>query len=231
MRRQAMGKRSEPRFHPDGMRGTLGLGVYAELGETLAVIKTQFESAIQADARLNPREEPPNQAFAQADRASLPIRQISAELGSVLLNTLGLAATIEWYLHEFQKCTGIDHEFRIDNPLGTGLDEDCATAMFHVFHETLSNIAHHARAKHIAITISITRQAAAMMVHDDGIGIADAPGRRSVSGGLARISGYASSLEGVCSVAGVTGQGTTLRVSLPLAGAGGGMRESIDMAQ
>ena len=228
-----MSKRSEPRFHHDGMsgRGTPGLGVYAELGETLAVVKTQFESAIQADARLNPRDEPPNQAFAQADRASLPIRQISAELGSVLLNTLGLAATIEWYLHEFQKCTGINHALRIDNPLGTGLDEDCAAAMFHVFHETLSNIAHHARAKHIAITISITPQAAAMMVRDDGIGIADALGRRSVSGGLARISGYASSLEGVCSVAGVTGQGTTLSVSLPLAGAGGGMRESIDMPQ
>lgn len=233
MRRPTVSRRSDPRARAGGIgrRGTPVLPVYAELGEMLLLIKTQFESAIHADAKLNPGDEIQTPALAQADRASLPLRQISAELGSVLLDTLGLEATIEWYLREFQKCTGIDHELRIDNPLGIGLDEECATTMFHVFQEALSNIAHHARAEHIAITIGITPQAATMVVRDDGVGLADGPAHRSVAGGLARMRGYARSLKGVCSVTGVTGQGTTLSLSLPLAGVGERMREAIHIPQ
>ena len=37
-------------------------------------------------------------------------RQISSGLRSVLLDTLGLAAAIEWQVRQFQKCTGIPCE-------------------------------------------------------------------------------------------------------------------------
>jgi signal transduction histidine kinase len=35
------------------------------------------------------------------------VRQISAELGSVALDTLGLTAAIEWRARQFQKLTGV----------------------------------------------------------------------------------------------------------------------------
>ena len=48
-----------------------------------------------------------NEADGPVHRPSGSARQVSAELGSVLLDTLGLAATIEWHVRQFQKCTGV----------------------------------------------------------------------------------------------------------------------------
>ena len=39
-------------------------------------------------------------------------RQISAGLGSILLDTLGLTAAIEWHAHRFQKRTGVPEASR-----------------------------------------------------------------------------------------------------------------------
>jgi signal transduction histidine kinase len=191
-------------FETDEMRGSQpALAVYDELGDTLKVIKMQLKSAIQAEARLQSGDgETPNGGFGQADFASLSIRQISAELGSVLLDTLGLAATLEWYVHEFRKCTGIYYDLRIDDALGAGLAEEYATAIFHIFHEALSNIAHHAEAEKIAIDVRITPQEVAMVVSDNGVGIAEAQAGNLNSGGLTAIRKHASSLNGLCRVVG-----------------------------
>jgi signal transduction histidine kinase len=219
-KRKAQGRSFELGEKPG--RGEPALAVYDELGDTLMVIKMQLKSAMQAEARLLPgNDEKPNSEIAPSDSANLSVRQISAELGSVLLDTLGLAATIEWYVHEFRKCTGIYYDLRIDDAVGATLAEEYATAIFHIFHEALSNIAQHARAEKIAIEVSITPQEVAMVVWDNGVGIAEPQAGNSISGGLAAIRKHASSLKGQCRVVGVPNRGTTLSVSLPLAGAGG----------
>lgn len=204
-------------------RGRPRLDVYDELGDTLALIKAQLQRAIQAEAGL-PSEDHQMQStgLRQADVAKPTIRQISAELGSVMLDTLGLAGTIEWYIHEFQKCTGIRYDLHFDDATGAGLTEAHATVMFHVFHEALSNIAHHARAEKIAIKVGITPQEAVMVVWDNGVGIAEGQAGKYHSGGFAKMCEYARSLEGRCRVVGVPDEGTTLSVSLPLARTAGG---------
>lgn len=221
-----MGKHRAPSQHfKTGMTPACSrpaLAVYAELGDTLTLIKMQLKSAIQAEARLvSAEDQERNRGFAQADFASLLIRQIAAELGSVLLATLGLAATIKWYVHEYQKCTGIYYDLSIDDAAGVGLAEEYATAMFHVFHEALSNIAHHARAEKVAIKVSITAQEVAMVVWDNGVGISETQAGNSNAGGLAEIRKHANSHKGFCRVVGVPDQGTTLSVSLPLVQTGG----------
>lgn len=202
-------------------RSQFCVDVYDELRDTLAVIKLQLQSAIQAETLLPTEGKMGNSGVVQADLARLSIRQISAELGSVLLDTLGLAGTIEWYVHEFQKCTGIDYDLNIDAAVGAGLGEEYATVMFDVFHEALSNIAHHARAQKIAVMVGITPQEVVMVVRDNGVGIGERQHANSDSGGLAKMRNYASALEGHCQVVGVPDEGTTLRVSLPLARSGG----------
>src|SRR3954465_10223781 len=84
-------------------------------------------------------------------------RQVTAELGSILLGTLGLAATIEWHAQQFQKCTGILCELTINDGAGSELPENYATAVFEAYNEALSNIARRAAASRVAITLTITR--------------------------------------------------------------------------
>ena len=194
--------------------------VYGELDDTLLRVKSQWKSAILADARLTPGSDgKPSAVFSRTESASLSLRQISAELGSVLIDTLGLAATIDWYAREFQNCTGIDYDLSIDDAADAGLAEAHATAIFRICHEALSNIARHARAGKAAIKLSITAHALAMVVSDNGIGISEKQAFVAGSGGLAEIHEYTHSKGGLCRIVGTPNRGTILSISLPLVAA------------
>ena len=138
--------------------------MYDELEDALTSITMQLRSAIQADTR---------RVNGSGDRLhgdSAWTRQVTAELGSILLGTLGLAATIEWHARQFQKCTGIPCELTVNNGTGFDLPEDYATAVFEAYNEALSNIARHAAASRVAIALTITPRELTMAVRDDGIG-------------------------------------------------------------
>lgn len=135
--------------------------MYDELEDALTSITMQLRSAIQADARKA------NGASDSLHGDSEWARQITAELGSILLGTLGLAATIEWHVHQFQKCTGILCELTVNDAAGAEPPEDYATTVFEVYNEALSNIARHAAATRVAIALSITPRELTMAVSDD----------------------------------------------------------------
>ena len=142
--------------------------MYDELEAALTSITMQLRSAIQADTR---------RVNGSGDRLhgdSAWTRQVTAELGSILLGTLGLAATIEWHAHQFQKCTGILYELTVNDAAGSELPEDYATAVFDAYNEALSNIARNAGVTRVAIALTITPHELTMAVRDDSVDPADA---------------------------------------------------------
>src|SRR5438132_4093466 len=150
--------------------------MYDHLEETLTSITMQLRSAIEADAKMPARVNgTANGASGPLQRANGWARQITAELGSVLLDTLGLAATIEWHVRQFQKCTGVLYELTVTNAAAFDLPEDYAATMFDIYNEALSNVARHAGASRVAIALTITPHELTMVVRDNGIGFADAP--------------------------------------------------------
>jgi signal transduction histidine kinase len=190
--------------------------MYDQLEDTLTSITMQLRSAIEADARMPPRVNGKgNGASGPLHRANGWARQISAELGSVLLDTLGLAATIEWHVRQFQKCTGVLYELTVTNAAAFDLPEDYAVTMFDIYNEALSNVARHAGASRVAIALTITPHEVTMVVRDNGIGFADAAPAAPV-GGLATIRARSQTYKGSCEVAGARRAGTTVTVSLPI---------------
>jgi two-component system, NarL family, sensor histidine kinase UhpB len=154
--------------HPagDSMRNHPGRAMYDDLEDALSSITMQLRSAIQADTRRV------NGASDALHGDSAWTRQITAELGSILLGTLGLAATIEWHVRQFQKCTGILYQLTVNDAAGCELPRDHATTVFDVYNEALSNVARHAAANRVAIALTITPTEVTMAVRDDGIGLA-----------------------------------------------------------
>jgi signal transduction histidine kinase len=150
--------------------------MYDELEDALTSITMQLRSAIQADTRRA------NGAGDRVHGDNAWTRQITAELGSILLGTLGLAATIEWHARQFQKCTGILCELTVNAAAGSELPKDCATRVFDVYNEALSNIARHASASRVAIALTITPRELTMAVRDNGVGplADDAAGTREL---------------------------------------------------
>jgi len=199
------------------MRKHPARAMYDQIEDSLTSITMQLRSAIQADANIPARVNGKvNTASGPFQRASGWARRITADLGSVLLDTLGLAATVEWHLNQFQKCTGIDCELTLKNVACFDLPEEYAATIFDIYSEALSNVVRHAGASRVAITLTITPHEVTLVVEDNGIGLgSDVP--VSGTGGLAAIRARSQTYNGVCKIAGTRYAGTTVTASLPIA--------------
>jgi signal transduction histidine kinase len=103
---------------------------------------------------------------ASRDRVDGWARRVSAELSAVALDTLGLAAAIEWHVRRFQKSTGVHYELQVNDAAGFELPEKCAATVFDVYSEALSGVARHSHASRIAIALTITPRVVTMLVRD-----------------------------------------------------------------
>ena len=148
------------------------------------------------------------------DRTMETASRIAHGLRPPLLD-LGLPAAVEWEAHEFQKrteipctvtCTGED----------IALAPELATALFSVFHETLTNIAKHAAATKVEVELGIDSSLVTLKVSDNGRGVVHADLLKRGSFGLRGMRERARHLGGEISFAGKPGQGTTVTARLPL---------------
>ena len=193
------------------MRRHPARAMYDQLDDTLRSITMQLRSAIQADASGPARV---SGASGRLQRPSGWARQVSADLASALLATLGLAATIEWHVRQFQTCTGIPCELTMNNAAGFDLPDEPAETIFDIYTEALSNVARHAAASHVAIALAIMPHEVSLVVADNGVGLGKAPA--SGAGGLAAIRAHVQGRQGSCEVAGGRSGGTTVTVRLPI---------------
>jgi len=198
------------------MRQHPARAMYDQIEGMLTSITRQLRSAIQADANMPVRVNGnPDCASGPFQRSNRWARQVATELGSVLLDTLGLAATIEWHLNQFQKCTGVLYELTVNNSAGVDLSEECAATIFDTYSEALSNVARHAGASRVAIALTITPHEVTLVVADNGSGLDDRA-FASDAGGLAAMRARLQPLKGSCEVAGARNAGTTVTVSVPI---------------
>ncbi len=188
--------------------------MYDEIEGMLTSMTMQLRSAIYADVNMPSRDE---------GRVSDPLRgangwarNVAAELGSLLLDTLGLAATIEWHLQQFQKCTGIPYELTVNNAANVDLPDEYAATIFDLYSEALSSVARHTEANRVAIALTITPRDVTLVVHDNGTGVGE-EAYRSRQDSIALMRARAQSHDGVCEFAGARKADTTVKVSLPIA--------------
>ena len=143
------------------------------------------------------------------------VRRIATELRPIVLDQLGLIPAIEWQAHEFHARTGIQCTLDIYLRSVT-LSHAESTAMFRIFQEILTNVARHAQAT--AVNIMLQEQAGrlALEVRDNGRGVTEAELSDPTSLGLVGMRERASLMGGEITLTGSPGQGTTVRVWLPL---------------
>jgi signal transduction histidine kinase len=142
-------------------------------------------------------------------------RRISSDLRPLMLDDLGLTAAAEWLVQNFGARTGIACEL----VLGGGdldLPDPYATAVFRVLQESLTNVAKHARARKVEVTLERAGDDVTLMVRDDGSGFATRDPRKPGSFGLLGLRERADLLGGTLAVESLPGQGTTVELRLPL---------------
>jgi signal transduction histidine kinase len=142
------------------------------------------------------------------------VRRISTELRPGILD-LSLVATIEWQLQEFQTRSGIECKL-ISASDETTLDTDGATTVFRIFQEILTNVARHAQATQIEVSIEENATFLTLHVQDNGRGITESEIHSPKSIGLLGMQERARLRAGEVQFQGMPGEGTTVTVRLPL---------------
>ena len=151
----------------------------------------------------------------RAETNAQTVRRIATELRPAVLDTLGLAATIEWQAREWQKRTRILCDVEIPGDLPV-LSAEQATGLFRVFQEILSNVAQHARADRVHIKMEAPAGRFALQVRDNGRGITQAEQSSPTALGLLGMGERIRILGGTLTIQGAPGAGTMVTVSIPL---------------
>jgi two-component system, NarL family, sensor histidine kinase UhpB len=93
-----------------------------------------------------------NQMVGLTNTAIESVQKIATELRPVVLDSLGLAAALEWQAEDFQARTGIACVVQVpDQPID--VDRERATAAFRIVQESLTNVARHAHATRVDIRL------------------------------------------------------------------------------
>jgi PAS domain S-box-containing protein len=148
------------------------------------------------------------------DRLIADTRRISTELRPGILD-VGLLAAFEWQATEFSSRSGTRCDVR-SNIGDLVVARDVSTALFRILQEALTNVARHAQATHVVITLERTDGELRLDVRDDGVGISADQAEGAHSLGLLGIRERVRRLGGAVTIAGEPDNGTLVAVTVPL---------------
>ena len=155
------------------------------------------------------------------DEALRLVRDLSVDLRPPLLDDLGLATALCWYLDRYEKRAGVTTEVLIDLPnRNERFSRDLETACFRIAQEALTNVVRHARATHVVLQLSRKETSLQMIVKDDGAGFDPAVLRkrapRAATLGLLGMQERAHAAGGVLEIHSKLSKGTEVRFSVPV---------------
>ena len=142
-------------------------------------------------------------------------RRIIENLRPSLLDHLGLASALQWYVDETCKSANLECNLRISSDLER-LPGDLEIALYRLVQESITNVVKHAHAKHLDLTLERGATGLRVIVADDGVGIADLERAKKLSHGLAGMSHRIRSVHGTFDVKSHPGHGTRIDVFVPL---------------
>ena len=215
-------------------RRAIARELHDEIGQALTAIKIELSVAQRS---LETAGQPPD-ALAEArsitDRALHAVRDVSQLLHPTMLDDLGLANTLTWYLRAFARRTGIRADLTQDR-MDVRMSSHVELGAYRIIQEALTNVAKHAHARTCLVFVQRLAHSLLLTVEDDGVGVdlarrsAPADGHRGL--GLVGIRERVSGLGGTFRLEGAIGKGTRLTVELPLRAESDGADDGAESAE
>jgi signal transduction histidine kinase len=191
--------------------------IHDDLGQNLLALRLDVAS-LHARTRGRQRRlhEQVGAMLACIDATMKSVRGIINNLRPSVLD-LGLFAAIEWQVAEFRRVGSIDCACALDNDgPEPALSDEQATTVFRVLQESLTNIRRHARADQVRVALTVGQGLLSMSVQDNGVGMVSDDRRKSHRYGLMGMEERLASLGGSLRIDSAPGEGTCLRLTLPL---------------
>src|SRR6201981_1144741 len=134
-----------------GTHAPEGSSLRADLQEVLQIVQTTLES----------------------------VRSLSQALHPVMLDEAGLESTLDWYIPNVERQTGIAISYEKQGE-SFAVDGGAGVHVYRVLQEALNNVARHSGAKQAWVRLRFLPRTLELEVRDRGTGFAEGPNRRGI---------------------------------------------------
>ncbi len=189
--------------------------LHDETGQALTALLMSLES-VEADGRE--LSAPLREQFARTHRltreALQNLRTIILDLRPAALDDLGLVPAIRRYAAHHLEPLGIEFTIDTQDWPKARLAATVETALFRIIQEGINNVARHAHARHVRLSLTASAEGISARVEDDGEGFDPNAPREGL--GLAGMRERVSLVGGRVEVHSAPGRGTQVQISIPL---------------
>jgi signal transduction histidine kinase len=149
------------------------------------------------------------------------IHLVIKDLRPSILDDLGIVAAIKWLLDKHLGGKGVTYYLDIESPITKRLPQRVEITLFRILQESIINIARHAHADSVFVTLDAGDNYLLIMVEDDGDGFdVDELMRHPIENGrglgIIGMKERASLIDGIFHVHSVPGEGTRMCLQIPL---------------
>ncbi|MBC8732543.1 response regulator [Paraburkholderia sp. UCT2] len=197
-------------------RKRIAMEIHDELGQLLTALKMDvslLKMRIAHDAEATKKADDMRQLV---EGTISMVRNVASHLRPAALN-FGIVSALEWLVDEFNRRNAIACELRIEGGEPT-LSDAHATALFRIAQASLTNVARHAAATRVEVTLVSTAAQLLLHVRDDGCGFDQQVVSRNYSYGLLGMNERARLIGGSLSIDSSPGAGTMVSIHIPLDG-------------
>ncbi len=195
-------------------RAALARDLHDELGGILTSAKMDLEWLRTHAAHSPDALKRFKQMSDMIDEAVSIKRRVVENLRPSLLDNLGLAPALEWYITEHCNKGGLTCTLNLAEELGV-ISPDASIALFRIVQEGTTNALRHAKAANFTAKLHVDEKNIYLDLTDDGAGLPPAFNPLKMSHGLSGIRQRARSLGGDAVWKSAPGKGTTIEVTIP----------------
>lgn len=196
-------------------RNRIARELHDDFGQRLALVKIEFEMAMQENFSLShePSQAGLQKVLAGLDELAIDIQHLAHTLHSRKLEYLGLKAALK------DLCGQVERQHRMSIDMETGnlaksVSQEKELCVYRIAQEALHNIAKHSGADRASVKLTEADSVLQMQISDNGRGFNQAETPQGL--GLASMRERLSIIGGNLQIQSTPGQGTVLSIQVPL---------------
>jgi signal transduction histidine kinase len=199
----------------EGERTRIARDLHDDIGQRVASLSIAL-SRIQRQIPdvSNPARQSLSDLEQQSTRLSADLRHLSHELHPGALEHLGLLEALRERCDDFSQESGVSVRLDVSDAW-RDVSGTLALCLYRIAQEALRNVAAHAKAKNVSISLEQLNGHVTMHVADDGCGFDPTTKSRRLGLGLVSLNERVHMLGGTLDVTAARGAGTRIAVTLP----------------
>ena len=197
-------------------RKRIAMEIHDELGQLLTALKMDVSLLKMRLAHDTDAAKKVDDMRELVEKTIWMVRNVASHLRPAALN-FGIVSALEWLVEDFGRRKGLSCQLWI-NGREPVLEDTHATAVFRIVQASLTNVARHAGASRVDVTLTSTETTLDLYVSDDGRGFDPAAARKGYSYGLLGMSERARLIGGSLRIDSSPETGTVVSIHVPLGG-------------